>query len=70
MSRLRRRRRNSRAALAQIHGWSNSNARAIIRFSRIREARRSREQKVSPELGGTHYLSMKINEARDVLLGE
>ncbi len=36
----------------------------------IMEAHRRLEQKVDPELGGTHYLSMKINEARDVLLGE
>jgi hypothetical protein len=36
----------------------------------IWEAHRRLEQKVDPELGGTHYLTTKINEARDVLLGE
>ena len=36
----------------------------------IREAHRRLEQKVDPQFGGTHYLSTKINEARDVLLGE
>ena len=36
----------------------------------IREAHRRLEQKVDPERGGTHYLVTKINEARDVLLGE
>jgi hypothetical protein len=36
----------------------------------IREAHRRLEQKVVPERGGTHYLVTKINEARDVLLGE
>jgi hypothetical protein len=36
----------------------------------ISEAHRRLEQKVSPQFGGTHYLSMKINEARDVLLRE
>ena len=36
----------------------------------IREAHRRLEQKVDPQFGGTHYLSMKINEARDVLLRE
>ncbi len=33
----------------------------------IRDAGRL-EQKVDPELGGTHYLMAKIIEARDVLL--
>jgi hypothetical protein len=36
----------------------------------ITDAHRRLEQKVSPQFGGTHYLSMKINEARDVLLRE
>ena len=35
----------------------------------IIEAHRRLEQKVNPECGGTHYLLMKINEAKDVLLG-
>ena len=34
----------------------------------IRDAYRRLEQKVDPELGGTHYLMAKIIEARDVLL--
>jgi hypothetical protein len=34
----------------------------------IREAHRRLEQKVDPQFGGTHYLSTKINEARDTLL--
>jgi hypothetical protein len=36
----------------------------------IREAYGRLEQKVDPELGGTHYLMAKIIEARDVLLRE
>lgn len=36
----------------------------------IRAAHRRLEQIVDPQSGGTHYLSTKINEARDVLLRE
>jgi hypothetical protein len=36
----------------------------------IRDAHRRLGQLTDPQLGGTPYLSMKINEARDVLLGE
>ena len=36
----------------------------------IRDAYRRLEQLADPQLGGTPYLGMKINEARDVLLGE
>jgi hypothetical protein len=36
----------------------------------IRDAYRRLEQKLDPELGGTHYLMAKIIEARDVLLRE
>jgi hypothetical protein len=36
----------------------------------INEAHRRLGEKFDPELGGTQYLIMKINEARDVLLGE
>jgi curved DNA-binding protein CbpA len=36
----------------------------------IRDAYCRLEQKVDPELGGTHYLMAKIVEARDVLLRE
>jgi hypothetical protein len=36
----------------------------------IRDAYRRLEQKVDPELGGTHYLMAKIVGARDVLLRE
>jgi hypothetical protein len=36
----------------------------------IREAHRRLEQKLNPEFGGTHYLTAKISQARDVLLGE
>jgi len=36
----------------------------------IRDAHRRLGQITDPQLGGTAYLSMKINEARDVLLGE
>jgi hypothetical protein len=34
----------------------------------IREAHQRLQQKLRPELGDTHYLTMKIDEARDVLL--
>jgi len=34
----------------------------------IREACSRLEQKFDPEVGGTHYLASKINEAKDVLL--
>ena len=36
----------------------------------IIEAHRRLEEKLKPELGDTHYLTMKINEARDVLTEE
>jgi DnaJ family protein C protein 19 len=36
----------------------------------VREAHRRLEQQLHPERGGTPYLMGKINEARDVLLGE
>jgi hypothetical protein len=36
----------------------------------VREAHRRLEQQLDPERGGTPYLMGKINEARDVLLGE
>jgi hypothetical protein len=36
----------------------------------IKAAHHRLEQMLDPEHGGSHYLLMKINEARDVLLGE
>jgi hypothetical protein len=36
----------------------------------ISEAHHRLQQKLKPELGDTHYLTMKIDEARDVLLLE
>ncbi len=36
----------------------------------VRHAHRRLEQKLDPDAGGTPYLIRKINEARDVLLGE
>jgi hypothetical protein len=36
----------------------------------IADAHRRLGERLDPHVGGTHYLSMKINEARDVLLGE
>ena len=36
----------------------------------IAEAHARLEQKLDPELGGTHYLAKKIDEARDILLGK
>jgi hypothetical protein len=36
----------------------------------IAEAHRRLGARLDPQVGGTHYLSMKIDEARDVLLGE
>jgi hypothetical protein len=36
----------------------------------ITDAHRRLEQKLDPELGGSPYLMRKVNEARDVLLGE
>jgi hypothetical protein len=36
----------------------------------IADAHRRLGARVDPQAGGTHYLSMKINEARDVLLGQ
>jgi hypothetical protein len=40
------------------------------RGQEIRDAYRRLGQLTDPQLGGTPYLSMKINEARDVLVGE
>ena len=36
----------------------------------IADAHRRLGERVDPHAGGTHYLSMKIDEARDVLLGD
>jgi hypothetical protein len=36
----------------------------------IADAHRRLGDRLDPHVGGTHYLSMKINEARDVLLGD
>jgi hypothetical protein len=36
----------------------------------IADAHRRLGERLDPHVGGTHYLSMKINEARDVLLGQ
>ena len=36
----------------------------------IADAHRRLGERVDPRAGGTHYLSMKIDEARDVLLGD
>ena len=36
----------------------------------IAEAHRRLGERLDPQVGGTHYLSMKIDEARDVLLGQ
>jgi hypothetical protein len=35
----------------------------------VADAHRRLGERLDPHVGGTHYLSMKINEARDVLLG-
>ena len=35
----------------------------------IKEAHRRLRARLDPERGGTSYLTMKVNEARDVLLG-
>jgi hypothetical protein len=40
------------------------------RPEQIGEAHRRLQQRVDPELGGSLYLTMKIDEARDVLLGQ
>jgi hypothetical protein len=39
------------------------------RPDRIRDAHRRLQRQLDPELGGTRYLATKIDEARDVLLG-
>src|SRR5262245_21288712 len=36
----------------------------------VADAHRRLGERLDPHVGGTHYLSMKINEARDVLLGQ
>jgi hypothetical protein len=36
----------------------------------IADAHRRLGERLDPQVGGTHYLTMKINEARDVLLGQ
>ena len=43
---------------------------ASARPHQISEAHRRLQQKLKPELGDTHYLTMKIDEAKDVLLLE
>ena len=42
----------------------------IASAQEIADAHRRLGERVDPQVGGTHYLSMKIDEARDVLLGE
>src|SRR5262249_24866753 len=42
----------------------------IASAQEIADAHRRLGERVDPQGGGTHYLSMKIDEARDVLLGE
>jgi hypothetical protein len=43
---------------------------ASARPHQIGEAHRRLQQKLKPELGDTHNLTMKIDEAKDVLLLE
>ncbi len=40
------------------------------RPDQVREAHRRLQRRVDPEQGGTDYLTTKINEAKDVLLGQ
>jgi len=56
------RRQMSRAEALEVLGLEPT---ASLR--EIREACSRLEQKFDPEVGGTHYLAAKINEARDVL---
>ena len=42
----------------------------IASAQEIADAHRRLGERLDPHAGGTHYLSMKINEARDVLLGQ
>jgi hypothetical protein len=56
------RRQMSRAEAFEVLGLE-----ATASLREIREACSRLEQKFDPEVGGTHYLAAKINEARDVL---
>jgi len=59
---------------SQLRRMSVQEARDILGLERtagprqISEAHRRLEDKLKPELGDAHYLTMKIDEARDVLL--
>jgi hypothetical protein len=61
---------NGRVRMSQEEALDVLGLRADASAQEIREAYRRLGRLADPQLGGTPYLNMKINEARDVLLGE
>jgi hypothetical protein len=61
---------NGRLRMSRVEALDVLGLAPTASAQEIRDAYRRLGQLTDPQLGGTPYLSMKINEARDVLLGE
>jgi hypothetical protein len=61
---------NGRAGMSREEAFDLLGLPPSASAQEINDAHRRLGQLLDPQVGGTPYLSMKINEARDVLLGE
>jgi hypothetical protein len=61
---------NGRARMSREEALDILGLEPTASAQEIADAHRRLGKRVDPQAGGTHYLSMKIDEARDVLLGE
>ena len=61
---------NGRARMSREEALDILGLEPTASAQEITDAHRRLGERVDPQAGGTHYLSMKIDEARDVLLGD
>src|SRR5215467_4080416 len=61
---------NGRARMSREEALDILGLEPTASANEIADAHRRLGERVDPQVGGTHYLSMKIDEARDVLLGD